>query len=224
MSKRFPWTVWAIALVAICLASSTAVAQFGESKGNLYGKVVDEQGGVLPGVTVTLSGQGAPTIATTDARGEFRFLNLSPGTYTVKLDLTGFAVVTRENVAVSLGRNTEIRESLKLSSVAAAVTVTSETPVIDTRKVRDGCGDDQRRVARHPQRARPVGAAAERSGRPGGPGQRGRLRERPAVHLQQQGDHRWDVHRGRRQLHGHERARARPTGTTTSRRSRKSRS
>ena len=130
--------VLAIALVAICLASATAVAQFGESKGNLYGKVVDEQGGVLPGVTVTLSGQGAPTIATTDARGEFRFLNLSPGTYTVKLDLTGFAVVTRENVVVQLGRNTEIRESLKLSSVAAAVTVTSETPVIDTRKVQSG--------------------------------------------------------------------------------------
>ena len=59
-----------LALVAICLVSVTAVAQFGESKGNLYGKVVDEQGGVLPGVTVTLSGQGAPTIATTRrARG-----------------------------------------------------------------------------------------------------------------------------------------------------------
>ncbi len=138
MPKRFPLMVLAIALVAICLASATAFAQFGESKGNLYGKVVDEQGGVLPGVTVTLSGQGAPTIATTDARGEFRFLNLSPGTYTVKLDLTGFAVVTRENVVVQLGRNTEIRESLKLSSVAAAVTVTSETPVIDTRKVETG--------------------------------------------------------------------------------------
>jgi hypothetical protein len=130
--------VLAFALVAICLASATAVAQFGEAKGNLYGKVVDEQGGVLPGVTVTLSGQGAPVILTTDARGEFRFLNLSPGTYTVKLDLTGFAVVTRENVAVSLGRNTEIREALKLSTVAAAVTVTSETPVIDTRKVQSG--------------------------------------------------------------------------------------
>ena len=138
MPKRFPLMVLAIALVAICLASATAVAQFGESKGNLYGKVVDEQGGVLPGVTVTLSGQGAPQIQTTDARGEFRFLNLSPGAYTVKLDLTGFAVVTRENVVVSLGRNTEIRESLKLSSVAAAVTVTSETPVIDTRKVETG--------------------------------------------------------------------------------------
>ena len=138
MSKRFPSMVLAIALVAIGLASSAALAQFGESKGNLYGKVVDEQGGVLPGVTVTLSGQGAPVILTSDARGEFRFLNLSPGAYTVKLDLTGFAVVTRENVAVQLGRNTEIRETLKLSTVAAAVTVTGETPVIDTRKVQSG--------------------------------------------------------------------------------------
>jgi hypothetical protein len=138
MSKRFPLMVLAIALVAICLASATAFAQFGEAKGSLYGKVVDEQGGVLPGVTATLSGQGAPANATTDARGEFRFLNLSPGVYTVKLELTGFAVVTRENVVVSLGRSTEVREALKLSSVAAAVTVTSETPVIDTRKVETG--------------------------------------------------------------------------------------
>jgi outer membrane receptor for ferrienterochelin and colicin len=97
------------------------------------GKVVDEQGG-RAGSDRDLEQPGAPTIAT-DAR--VRFLNLSPGTYTVKLDLTGFAVVT-ENVVVSLGRNTEIRESLKLSSVAAAVTVTSETPVIDTRKVETG--------------------------------------------------------------------------------------
>jgi len=138
MPKRFLLTVLAIALVAICLASATAYAQFGEAKGNLYGKIVDEQGGVLPGVSVTLTGQGAPRTETSDARGEFRFLNLSPGTYAVKLELTGFATVNRENVTVTLGRNTEIRETLKLSSVAAAVTVTSETPVIDTRKVETG--------------------------------------------------------------------------------------
>ena len=92
----------------------------------------------MPAVSVTLSGQGAPRTETTDARGQFRFLNLSPGTYAVKLELAGFASVLRENVVVSLGRNTEFTETMKVSSVAEAVTVTSETPVVDTRKVETG--------------------------------------------------------------------------------------
>jgi carboxypeptidase family protein/TonB-dependent receptor-like protein len=138
MSIRFPRLVSAILLVAGSLASAPAWAQFGEAKGNLYGTVVDEQGGVLPGVSVTLSGQGAARAETTDARGQFRFLNLSPGTYAVKLDLTEFATVSRENVVVNVGRNTEMRETMKLSAVAAAVTVSSESPVIDTRKVDTG--------------------------------------------------------------------------------------
>jgi carboxypeptidase family protein/TonB-dependent receptor-like protein len=140
MPKRFPLVVLAVALVAICLASAPAYAQLtgGVSVGNIYGKAVDEQGAVLPGVSATLSGVGAPQTVTSDARGEYRFLNLAPGKYTIKLELSGFATVTRENVVVNYGKNTEITETMKLSSVAAAVTVTSETPVIDTRKVQTG--------------------------------------------------------------------------------------
>ena len=126
-SKGSP--VFALAVfLAGGFASSPVAAQFGEAKGNLYGTVVDEQGGALPAVSVMLSGQGAPRTETTDARGQFRFLNLSPGTYAVKLELAGFASVLRENVVVSLGRNTEFTETMKVSSVAEAVTVTSETP------------------------------------------------------------------------------------------------
>ena len=138
MRKRFPLMVMMVALVAAFLASAAAYAQFGATSGNLYGKVTDEQGGVLPGVSVTLSGQGAPVTVTSDARGEFRFLTLAPGKYIIKLELSGFATVTRENVVITLGRNTELVETMKLSSVAAAVTVTSETPVLDTRKVETG--------------------------------------------------------------------------------------
>jgi hypothetical protein len=125
-------------LFAVLLLATPMLAQFGEAKGSLFGRVVDEQGGALPGVAVTLKGPGAPANATTDARGEFRFLNLTPGTYTLSLALAGFSSVNRENVVVALGRGTELTETMKLSSVAATVTVTSEAPVIDTRKVETG--------------------------------------------------------------------------------------
>jgi hypothetical protein len=125
-------------LFAILLLATPMLAQFGEAKGSLFGRVVDEQGGALPGVAVTLTGQGAPQLVTTDARGEFRFVNLTPGTYTFTLALAGFSTVNRENVVVALGRGTELTETMKLSSVAATVTVTSEAPVIDTRKVETG--------------------------------------------------------------------------------------
>src|ERR1700687_3873309 len=79
MSKCFRIFVSGVMLFAILLLATPLLAQFGEAKGNLFGRVVDEQGGALPGVAVTLKGPGAPMNAATDARGEFRFLNLTPG-------------------------------------------------------------------------------------------------------------------------------------------------
>jgi hypothetical protein len=122
----------------MCLIAVPAVAQFGGTTGGIHGKVVDEQGGVLPGVAVTVTGPGAPQTAYTDARGEFHVINLSPGLYTCTLALQGFATVNREGIDVVLGRDTELSIPMKLSSVAATVTVSGETPVIDTRKVQTG--------------------------------------------------------------------------------------
>ena len=138
MPKRLPYLVGAIAVLAMCLIAVPAVAQFGGTTGGIHGKVVDEQGGVLPGVAVTVTGPGAPQTAYTDARGEFHVINLSPGLYTITLALQGFATVNRESVDVVLGRDTELSIPMKLSSVAATVTVSGETPVIDTRKVQTG--------------------------------------------------------------------------------------
>src|SRR5688572_11044404 len=60
MKTQYPWR-WAVVLAALALAfAGTAIAQVGT--GNLYGTIVDEQGAPLPGVTVELSGQGAPQV------------------------------------------------------------------------------------------------------------------------------------------------------------------
>jgi hypothetical protein len=113
---------------------------FGQAKsGNMYGRVVDDDGNALPGVTVTLSGVGATQVFTTDSRGDFRFLNLAPSpNYNLKFELENFGTVERKNVAVNTGSNTDVRVGMKLAKVEASVTVTGEAPLLDTRRVGTG--------------------------------------------------------------------------------------
>ncbi len=81
----------AIACLVMLIAAAIAEAQTGQ--GSLRGYIKDEQGGALPGVTVTATSPALiqPTTATTDAEGYYRLINLPPGTYVIKAELTGFA-------------------------------------------------------------------------------------------------------------------------------------
>src|SRR5262245_14789668 len=126
--------IWFVALAGLGLA---ALAQV--NAGNIYGQVTDEQGAAVPGGTVTLTGPSAPMTTTVESGGIYRFLKVPPrGDYTVTITMPGFTTVKRENVSVSVGRNTQVDIQLKLSSVQAAVVVTSETPLLDPRKVETG--------------------------------------------------------------------------------------
>jgi hypothetical protein len=110
-------------------------AQF--TGGNIYGTVTDQQGGVLPGVDVTLTAVsigGQPRTTVTDSQGQFRFLNLDPGTYKVSTNLTGFTKMERD-VIVTTGVNTNIAFPMSVRSVEETVTVTAESPVVDTKRV-----------------------------------------------------------------------------------------
>src|ERR1700720_1308249 len=108
MPKRFPRIVSAIGLLVSAMVLPAVVfAQFGQSTGGIFGKAVDEQGGVLPGVSVIVKGPGAPVTVYTDARGEFRLTNIDAGNYTLTVALQGFSTVNRENVVVQIGKNTE---------------------------------------------------------------------------------------------------------------------
>ncbi len=135
--RRFQLAGSAIALLMMLLVAAPAFGQ-ATTTGTIFGKVIDESGGALPGATATLSGVGAPQTRTTDARGEFHFLQLSPGTYSVSCALSGFSTVERSNVSVTLGRNTELTIAMKRSAVTATVTGTGETPLLDTRKQETG--------------------------------------------------------------------------------------
>jgi hypothetical protein len=151
MSKRFPWIVSAI-VFAVCamVLPGSLYAQFGSATGAIFGKVVDEQGGVLPGVAVIVKGPGAPVTVYTDARGEFRVTNIDAGNYTLTVSLQGFSTVDRENVVVQLGKNTELTIPMKLSAVAATVTVSGEAPLLETKRVATGAQISQQELSSIP--------------------------------------------------------------------------
>jgi len=134
MPKGFSKTLFAMS--AVLLLTAPLRAQI--NTGNVYGTVTDEQGAAVPGGTATLTGPSAPATTVVDTNGFFRFLKVPPGTYTVKITMPGFTTVTRENVIVSVNRNTQVDVPLKLSRFQETVTVTSATPLIDTRKVETG--------------------------------------------------------------------------------------
>jgi hypothetical protein len=82
--KRCPTPRLVTVLMAITCSLLFAVSGYAQFQtGNIYGKVQAKDGSVLPGVTVVLTGVGAPQTAVTDAQGNYRFLNLSPGTYSL---------------------------------------------------------------------------------------------------------------------------------------------
>ena len=103
--------------------------------GEISGKVTDNSGAVLPGVSVTLTGSQLlqPQIATTSAAGTYQFPRLQIGTYNVTFELTGFRRVLREGVRVTLGSSLQIDQQMDISTVQETVTVTSGTPVVDTK-------------------------------------------------------------------------------------------
>ena len=114
-------------------AAIPAAAQ--EQTGNLQGKVTDASGGVLPGVTVTISGPtllgGSKTEVTTEA-GSYRIVNIPIGTYTVSFDLTGFGTKAYQDIRIQAGTTYTVDAQLAPASIKETVTVTGEAPIIDT--------------------------------------------------------------------------------------------
>jgi hypothetical protein len=129
-----------VAVLAACLLASTAFAQGGgaSSTGTINGKVSDTSGAVLPGVTVSASSpsmMGVQTVVTS-TEGLYRFPAVPPGTYTVTFELPGFNTLKREGIDIRLGFTATLNVELAVASLQETVTVTGESPVIDTSTTR----------------------------------------------------------------------------------------
>ncbi len=125
-------------LLAACflvvLSGLDLLAQSGT--GLITGVVRDEQGGVLPGVTVTLRNQesGVARTTTTEADGRYRFPALGPGRYTLRVELAGFAVVEAHDLTITIGLELKQDIVMNVRTVAETVTVTAQAPIVDATK------------------------------------------------------------------------------------------
>ena len=120
-----------LGLLLLIVAAVPAVAQL--QGGSIGGTILDEQGGALPGVVVSVEGIDATRTFTTDERGSYRFLNLAPGSYAVRALLDGFSPLERSPIVVAVGRHVEVPLALTVGGISETVTVVAASPLLDRK-------------------------------------------------------------------------------------------
>src|SRR5436190_1446711 len=121
-----------LSLLLLVLIPAALLAQ--GSGASLTGRVTDEGGGALPGVTVTVTnpatGFTRSTVTATD--GSYHFPSIPAGTYNVTADLSGFATVNTRNVELNVASERELNVTLKQAAVKEQITVTAQAPLVET--------------------------------------------------------------------------------------------
>ncbi len=121
-------------LALLVLVPAAAFAQ-----ASITGVVKDASGAILPGVTVEAS---SPALiektrsAVTDGSGQYRIVDLRAGVYTVTFTLTGFSSVKREGIELTGSFTAAINADMKVGAIEETITVSGETPIVDTQSVR----------------------------------------------------------------------------------------
>jgi outer membrane receptor protein involved in Fe transport len=129
-----PLCLQVVLLAAVACLGSVPAVPAQTISGALRGAVTDASGAILPGVTVELRGEaqiGGAQTAVTDQRGQYRFQNLTPGTYSLRVVLQGFKTVARDGVRVEVGRTFDVDFRLEVGSLEETVHVTAESPLVD---------------------------------------------------------------------------------------------
>ena len=130
---RLRTTAWVVALVCCLLAGFGSPALAQQYTGRIDIVVEDSTGARLPGVTVEVTGvQNAA--ATTDARGEARFINLAVGNYRVKATLGGFNEWLSPQLTVGAGVSIPLNIKMGVAGAKEEILVTAEAPVLDNKK------------------------------------------------------------------------------------------
>ena len=117
------------ALVVLALPAGAQVLY-----GTLVGNVTDSSGGAVPGATVTLinTATNLAREATTNAEGVYRFVNVQPGSYKVRVVLSGFKEYVRDGVPISSTTVTRVDVALEVGALTESITVQSETSLLQT--------------------------------------------------------------------------------------------
>ena len=123
---------WMFAIVVVLSMPAVLSAQTGTA--DLTGKVVDQQGGVLPGVLVVARNQDSGVFrqSTSAGNGTFQFTGLMPGVYHVEAELAGFNKYQRTDLRLEIGKTVAVDITLTVGGLSEQVAVSAEAPLVDT--------------------------------------------------------------------------------------------
>ena len=126
--------VCCLALVLL-LATTAGRAYSQEFRGGVSGRVTDSSKGRLPGATVTVTNiaTNVASTTTTSGEGDYTILYLTPGTYTLSVELSGFKKMVREGIEIRIGDKLAVDVTLDVGRLEETVTVTGESPLLETR-------------------------------------------------------------------------------------------
>src|SRR5262245_25400807 len=124
--------------VSMFLSLACATVVGAQTNSSIAGVVTDPSGAVLPGTTVEVA---SPALiekvrtALTDGTGQYKIVELVPGTYVVSFTLPGFASVKREGIILTTGFTATVSVEMRVGDVSETLTVSGQSPVVDTQNV-----------------------------------------------------------------------------------------
>lgn len=136
-------------LITLVLAPGAFAQEF---RGAIAGRVSDASGAVLPGATVVATNlaTNVTSTATTNSDGSYTILYLTPGTYAMDVELSGFKKVRREGLEIRVGDRLTIDLSLDVGDLAETVTVMAQSPILETSSGSSGQVIDSKRISLMP--------------------------------------------------------------------------
>ena len=123
--------VYLSVLLMICLAGALSAQDI---QGTISGTVTDSQGASIMGANVEVTNADTNVTAklTTNASGYYEARNLLPGPYRVTVETAGFKKFVRSNLIITMRDQLRIDAQLEVGAVSESVTVTGESPILDT--------------------------------------------------------------------------------------------
>ena len=133
--RSWTWVTGVVTLACFLAALVTGSAAAQVVGANLSGRITDEGGGALPGVTVTITNKanGSQQTAVTNQEGAYRVVSLQPAPYQIKVELAGFGTNTRE-IVLTIGANATLDIKLGVAALEESITVSAQTPLVEVAR------------------------------------------------------------------------------------------
>ena len=119
--------LWGLAFTLLIAFPAMLLSQAG--RGSINGSITDQTGAIVPGAAVTLrnTASGVTLHAVANSSGDYAFISLNPGSYSITATETGFVTVVRNDISVTVDQATTVNLTLRVGSVSNVVTVKGST-------------------------------------------------------------------------------------------------